>query len=108
MDPDGFDYEGWLVRRGIGATGYVVEAAHLSSTPPFVATVSPVAVWFLVGYCNRWDFPEEEVVARYRGEGATLAGSASDGALRMLFRPGGAPVLSMRWRLDAARLWKAK
>lgn len=26
MDPGGFDYEGWLFRHGIGATGYVVEA----------------------------------------------------------------------------------
>ena len=29
MDPGAFDYEGWLFRRGIGATGYVTAATRL-------------------------------------------------------------------------------
>lgn len=28
LNPGGFDYEGWLFREGIGATGYVREAEH--------------------------------------------------------------------------------
>ncbi|HLW74030.1 MAG TPA: DNA internalization-related competence protein ComEC/Rec2 [Gammaproteobacteria bacterium] len=82
--------------------------SNSSSTPPFVAAVAPAAVWFPVGYRNRWDFPKPEVVDRYRQTGAELADSASDGALRMCFRPGSQPVLNMRWRRDAAHLWTAQ
>ena len=37
MNPGGFDYEGWLFRHGIGATGYVVRdrAAALDDAPRF-------------------------------------------------------------------------
>ena len=82
--------------------------SNSSSTPPFVAAVAPEAVWFPVGYRNRWDFPKPEVVDRYRQAGAVLADSAADGALRMCFRPGRQPFLTMRWRRDAAHLWTAQ
>ena len=36
-NPDGFDYEGWLFRNGIGATGYVREGARLDNCPPAAA-----------------------------------------------------------------------
>jgi competence protein ComEC len=78
--------------------------SNSSSTPPFVAAVSPHAVWFPVGYRNRWDFPKSEVEARYLPL-ATLADTANDGALCMQFRVGSRPILSMHWRRDAARLW---
>ncbi|HEX4299405.1 MAG TPA: DNA internalization-related competence protein ComEC/Rec2 [Gammaproteobacteria bacterium] len=78
--------------------------SNSSSTPPFVAAVMPHAVWFPVGYRNRWDFPKSEVEARYLPL-ATLADTANDGALCMQFRAGFKPVLSMRWRRDASRLW---
>ncbi len=32
-NPQGFDYEGWLFRQRIGATGYVVSAARLTPQP---------------------------------------------------------------------------
>src|SRR6185312_9726530 len=78
--------------------------SNSSSTPPFVAAVTPQAVWFPVGYRNRWDFPKSEVEARYLPL-ATLADTANDGALCMRFRTGSKPVVSMRWRQDTARLW---
>lgn len=77
--------------------------SNSSSTPPFVAAVLPHAMWFPVGYRNRWDFPKSEVEARYLPL-ATLADTANDGALRMQFRAGSKPTLSMRWRWDVARL----
>ncbi len=80
--------------------------SNSSSTPAFVAAAGAREVWFPVGYRNRWDFPKPEVVARYLGI-AALADTAADGALCMQFRRGYAPVLSMRWRRDAARLWTA-
>ena len=81
--------------------------SNSSSSPAFVAAVAPMAVWFPVGYRNRWDFPKPEVVDRYRATGAVLGDSVTDGALRMCFRPGLEPRLDLRYRLDAARLWTA-
>jgi competence protein ComEC len=81
--------------------------SNSSSTPPFVAAVQPHAVWFPVGYRNRWDFPKPEVEARYLPL-AALADTANDGALCMQFRAGSKPVLSMRWRRDAVRLWTSR
>ena len=78
--------------------------SNSSSTAPFVSAVTPMAVWFPVGYRNRWDFPKSEVEARYLPL-ATLADTANDGALCMQFRTGSRPTLSMRWRRDAARVW---
>lgn len=78
--------------------------SNSSSTPPFVAAVLPHAVWFPVGYRNRWDFPKSEVEARYLPL-AALADTANDGALCMQFRAGSKPKLSMRWRQDATLLW---
>lgn len=79
--------------------------SNSSSSEPFVAAVSPSVVLFPVGYRNRWDFPKPEVVARYSGEGATLADSATDGAVRVCFRAGERPAVVMRWRPDTAWLW---
>ena len=81
--------------------------SNSSSSEPFVAAVSPSVVLFPVGYRNRWGFPKPEVVARYLGEGATLADSATDGAVRVRFRPAVRPAVVMRWRPDMARLWTA-
>ena len=80
--------------------------SNSSSTPPFVAAVSPRVVWFPVGFRNRWDFPKPEVEARYLAI-ATLSDTAADGALCMRFRTGSEPLLTMRWRRDAERLWTA-
>ncbi|MFI4967893.1 MAG: DNA internalization-related competence protein ComEC/Rec2 [Gammaproteobacteria bacterium] len=81
--------------------------SNSSSSEPFVAAVSPSVVLFPVGYRNRWGFPKPEVVARYLEEGATLADSATDGAVRVRFRPGVRPAVVMRRRPDMARLWTA-
>lgn len=82
--------------------------SNSSSTPAFVAATAPAEVLFPVGYRNRWGFPKPEVVARYSAAGAVLADSASDGAVRVAFRPGTRPALVMRWRPDAARFWTAR
>jgi competence protein ComEC len=82
--------------------------SNSSSSEPFVAAVSPADVLFPVGYRNRWGFPKPEVLARYTGEGATLADSANDGAVCVRFRTGMRPVVVMRWRPDTARLWTAR
>ena len=82
--------------------------SNSSSSEPFVAAVAPSVVLFPVGYRNRWGFPKPEVVARYSGEGAALADSATDGAVRVHFRIGVRPAVVMRWRPDTARFWTAE
>jgi competence protein ComEC len=52
-----------------------------SSTPEFVRRVAPQAVVFSVGPRNRFDFPREEVVERYRALGARLYRTDRDGAI---------------------------
>lgn len=81
--------------------------SNSSSTPPFVAAVQPREVLFPVGYRNRWNFPKEEVVARYLPL-AGVADTANDGALCVYFRDGTRPVLVTRWRRDAAQFWTEK
>jgi competence protein ComEC len=98
-----------LQLEGPGLQSELVVAPHhgsnSSSSPPFVAAVSPGVVLFPVGYRNRWGFPKPEVVARYTEEGAELADSADDGAVRIRFQAGSRPAMVMRWRRDAARFW---
>jgi competence protein ComEC len=79
--------------------------SNSSSSAPFVAAVAPKLVLFPVGYRNRWGFPKSEVLERYRDEGAVLADTVQDGAIRVRFRAGEKPAMVMRWRRDVARLW---
>jgi competence protein ComEC len=55
-----------------------------SSTPGFLDAVSPQIVLFPVGYRNRYGFPKQEVVARYREHEVTLFDTASHGAIEIL------------------------
>jgi competence protein ComEC len=52
-----------------------------SSTPPFVAAVSPEHAIFTVGYRNRFGHPRAEVVRRYADRGAQILRSDKHGAV---------------------------
>ena len=103
--------EARLVRRlGPALHAEVLVAPHhgskTSSTPGFVAAVSPRYVVFSAGYRNRWGFPAPEVRERYANRGAEMLGTAETGAIR--FRIGeevGSPV---RYRDETARYWNAR
>ncbi len=74
-----------------------------SSSPGFVEAVSPRAVVFTAGFGNRWDFPREAVVARYRKIGAQNWNTARSGALQI--RCGsGCDIRSLRQRYP--RPWR--
>ena len=92
-----------------GVASQVLVAPHhgsnSSSSPSFVAAVTPTVVLFPVGYRNRWGFPKPEIQERYREEGAEQADTASDGAIGIRFRSGDRPALYMHWRRDASRFW---
>ncbi|MBA2592654.1 MAG: DNA internalization-related competence protein ComEC/Rec2 [Gammaproteobacteria bacterium] len=103
--------EARLVRR-LGPTLHaeVLVAPHhgskTSSTPGFVAAVSPRYVVFPAGYRNRWDFPAPEVRERYANRGAEMLSTAEAGAVRFRIGDGvGSPV---RYRDETARYWNAR
>jgi competence protein ComEC len=103
--------EARLVRRlGSALRAEILVAPHhgskTSSTPDFVAAVSPSYVVFPAGYRNRWGFPAPEVRERYAKRGAETLGTAEAGAVRFRIGDGvGSPV---RYRDETARYWNAR
>jgi competence protein ComEC len=103
--------EARLVRRlGPALQAEVLVAPHhgskTSSTPGFVAAVSPRYVVFPAGYRNRWGFPAPEVRERYANRGAEMLSTAEAGAVRFRIGDGvGSPV---RYRDETARYWNAR
>jgi competence protein ComEC len=62
--------------------------SRTSSTPDFIAAVSPRIAVFTLGYRNRFGHPRPEVVARYREAGVRSYRTDYDGALAFTFGPG--------------------
>jgi competence protein ComEC len=56
--------------------------SRTSSTPAFVASVSPSVALISAGWRNRFRQPAPEVVARYRARGAAILRTDLHGALR--------------------------
>jgi len=75
-----------------------------SSSGPFLQRVNPAHVIFTLARNNRWDFPAEQVVARYRALGSQLHRSDQDGAVTITSRSGAALVNSMR--NPPRRIWR--
>ncbi len=77
-----------------------------SSSVNFINAVSPEIVLFPVGYHNRYGFPKEEVVNRYRAKKVLFFDSAQSGAIQFKFT---AHSLSqpLLWRHHAQRIWTA-
>ena len=59
-----------------------------SSTPAFVAAVSPAVAVYTPGYRNRYGHPRAAVVARYDAAGIRSFRTDYDGALTFTFAPG--------------------
>lgn len=76
-----------------------------SSTPAFVAAVSPAVAIVSAGWRNRFRQPSEEVLARYREGGTQVLRTDHQGAIRVrLPADGGAPVRAAPLR-DRPRYW---
>ncbi len=56
-----------------------------SSSPAFVKAVAPDWVVFSVGYRNRFGFPRDEVVGRYREQGSQVLRTDSAGTVTLRF-----------------------
>ena len=93
------------------ATVDVVVVPHhgslTSSSPPFVAALSPTLAIVSAGHANRWGFPKKAVVARWQAVGATVLETASAGAvsLRLCAADG---IRSLRKdRDERRRFWRS-
>lgn len=76
-----------------------------SSTPAFVAAVSPRHVAFQTGYRNKFGHPKAPVVERYRAIGARLWQSVVHGGVRFSTAPDGIEVQA--YREQYRRYWHA-
>ena len=91
------DGEGEVVgRRGAGQTvaSDLLKVPHhgsrTSSSPEFLAAVQPRLAVISLGWKNRFHFPNEQVLARYRQGGTTLLRTDLMGAVTVRITPDGA------------------
>jgi competence protein ComEC len=99
-----------LVRRYPEIESDVVLAPHhgsaTSSSTDLVAATRPEWVVFAVGHRNRWAFPREEVLARWRSAGAVPMLTSVTGALLFRFGQDGIHRGPAGWRCAAPRFWR--
>ena len=76
-----------------------------SSGTAFLDAVSPQLALFATGHRNRFGFPREEVLARYRERGIKFADTASAGAIRVRLDRDGAQIVET-WRRNRPRPWR--
>jgi len=74
-----------------------------SSTAAFLETVQPRWALFPLGYRNRYGFPDETVVTRYRTRGVRMLSTADHGAITV--RLGSASLAPSSWRQLRRRYW---
>jgi len=74
-----------------------------SSTKAFVHAISPDYALFSVGYLNRYGFPKQAIIHRYRDAGARLFDTARYGAIQFRIAAEGIAVSS--YREESRRFW---
>jgi competence protein ComEC len=98
-----------LVRSGaLSAVDVVVVPHHgsrTSSSKPFVEALSPTVAIVSAGYGNRWGFPKDEVVGRWRAVGAVVLTTADSGAISMRLCGQGGQLSPTRQRVSQRRIW---
>ena len=77
--------------------------SRTSSTRDFIRAVSPDIAIFPVGYRNRFGLPSQEIVSRYRENGARLLSTAESGAIRISATRSGMEVTAHREKYH--RFW---
>jgi competence protein ComEC len=100
-----------LLGQGLGPHDIVIAPHHgskTSSSLEFIRATQPGWVLFPTGAGNRFGFPHEGVVQRYRSQGARVASVSDCGALQVDLLPGQAPrVRSARRVRNAIWRWPA-
>jgi competence protein ComEC len=77
-----------------------------SSSPAFVEAVRPDYALFPTGYRNRYRFPREPVVERYRKSGSVLLDTATQGAITVRLRSGRLPPVAESFRCSDPHYWR--
>lgn len=76
-----------------------------SSTRQFVKAVQAHHVVASAGFGNRWGFPREAVVQRWRDAGASVSSTGEEGALQFIFRNGEWTL--RRERFERKAIWRS-
>lgn len=76
--------------------------SNTSSTAEWIDAVSPAWAAFPVGYKNRYRFPKQKVVERYRRGGVRLFETAHTGSLQIRL---GRAELPVPWRQFSQKIW---
>lgn len=79
-----------------------------SSSAGFIQQVQPRFVVFPVGYRNRFSFPRQEILARYRSLDAEPLQTSQEGAVTFRFTRGEGIVGPIRYRREARRYWHSR
>jgi len=99
--------EGRLLRSGELQSVKILLSPHhgsaTSSGRQFIAALQPEYVVHSTGFKNRFDFPREEVTARYQSSGARQFNTAESGAIDFLVS--GASVAVSEYRVVSRRWW---
>jgi len=82
--------------------------SRTSSTPAFLAAVSPTMALFPVGYRNRYGFPGAQIVQRYVDRQVRLFDTAQHGAIELQLGSEAGLDTVMTHRQRAARYWHVK
>ena len=91
----------------VGANVVVVphHGSRTSSSFAFVDAVAPTIAVVSAGYANRWSLPVPEVVHRWESAGATLLGTAHEGAVFLRICGDAGIVDISRERRRRSRFW---
>lgn len=103
------DSEAALVAAGIPHADIVVAPHHgsrTSSTAAFVAATRPSLVLFPAGYRNRWGFPKQDVIDRWRAAGAQTLSTPQSGAIEVRVSAAG-PQPARQFRIEHRHYWSA-
>ncbi len=77
-----------------------------SSSAAFLHALDPVAAVVSAGWLNRYHHPAKATVERYAKAGVPLYGTATSGAVEVVFPAQEPPRVAVRWRLHAHRYWR--
>jgi competence protein ComEC len=79
--------------------------SRTSSSAAFVNALRPAVAIVSAGFGNRWGFPKEDVVARWREAGATVMNTAISGAIHYRVCAGSGVDLLGEQRVAKQRYW---
>ena len=75
-----------------------------SSSAQFIKAVAPEIVLIPAGYKNRYHFPNNQVISRYKANDIAIFTTSEHGALTIKFENGTVPTVSS-WRTTNKKIW---